>query len=216
MSNPLAKLSDEVLQARLTNAETELTFARDAFAKAQDVCHRAYEKWNALNEESMARKLAAENDISLILQAIPETKAGYNRYVSLLTEYGLCHGGYWAATNQRAVKVRFKKQDCDKNRKQIEGLKLLLPYILPIPEVKDEKDKILVGCKPVDIFEHTLSEGGVYQFYVRPDNTVILSFTRYYRTTYTEIGDFDAAMKYIQQHHWYDSDDSSDRYHNDY
>lgn len=216
MSNPLAKLSDEVLQARLTNAEAELSFARRAVDDARAAFSQAFKNWNALNEESMTRKLAVEDDISLILQAIPKTKVGYNRYVSLLTEYGLYHGGCWNATNQRAVSVRFKKQDCDKNLKQIEGLKLLLPYILPIPEVKDEKDKILVGCKPVDIFEHTLSEDGVYQFYVRPDNTVILSFTRYYHTTYTEIGDFDVAMKYIQQHHWYDSDDSSDRHHNDY
>ena len=198
MSNPLAMLSDVELQANLSDAEAELAVAREAFAKAQDICHKAYEKWKALNEESMSRKLAAENDISLILQAIPETKVGYDRYVSLLTEYGLNYGGYWDATSQRTVGVMFKKQDCDKNRKQIEGLKLLLPYILPIPEVKDEKDKIIVGCKPVGILEHTLSEGGTYKFYVRPDNTVILSFTRYYRTTYTEIGDFDAAMKYIQ------------------
>lgn len=216
MTNSLATLSDVALQANLSDAEAELAVAREEFAKARDICLKAREKWDALNEESMVRRHAVGNDISLILQAIPATKVGYDRYVSLMAEYGFYPGGYWDTTNQRAVRVMFKKQDCDENRKQIKGLKLLLPYILPIPEGKDEQDTILVGCKPVDIFEHTLAEDGVYKFYVRPNNTVILSFTRYHRTTYTEIGDFDTAMKYIQQHHWYDSDDSSDRYNSDY
>ena len=42
MSNPLAMLSDVELQANLSDAEAELAVAREAFAKAQDICHPAF------------------------------------------------------------------------------------------------------------------------------------------------------------------------------
>lgn len=206
MTAQITEISDDKLERMLSDAQKELTNFREALKVTQRWCNDAYKKWEVANEEMNRRILERGCDVSVILQAYPESKVMYDSYNALMRKYNLGDGGYWKSTKQRVVKVMFTEDDSDKNINQINGLKVLMPYITPIDKVDDKKDEIIVGCKPFDIFENTCSENGNYHFYVRPDNTVILATTRYYSTKYKELGDFDTAMKYIQKHHWYSKD----------
>lgn len=153
-------------------------------------------------DELVVRKMARGVDYQLLLQAFPDSQVTYKLLREELVKFNLHNGGYWPQTQQRAVVVRFTKEDREENNNQINGLLTILPHIIPIDDASSE----LNGCRLIDIMEHTLSENGSYKFGVREDNTVILLTQRYGTATVTELGEFYQAMKYIQQNHWYSED----------
>lgn len=201
----LTTLDRQALALRLTEATLKLQNARAVVAEASEKCSEIYQQWYEFREEYDRRNLQESDDITYILDPTDETKVRFDAYWNLMQEHGLVPGGVWDNTNQRIVQISLKREDCERNTKQINALRKFLPHIKPLRKL-DESDKIIEGCKPVGILDRTHGEFGVYCACVRPDGTVVLSHSAWGRTSYQEIGDFDTAMKYIQQHHWYDSD----------
>lgn len=66
----------------------------------------------------------------------------------------------------------------------------------------------------IDIFEHTCSEYGCYNAYVREDGTCVLMKTAYHHTSVVkEFSDYREMIEYIREHHPYRlKEDKSDHY----
>lgn len=139
---------------------------------------------------------------------------GMTRYRAaerLLGEIGLrMAGGMLRETQQRVISINLGRKATPKRREEVKkALETLLPVVIPITsEVDDEK------IKYVDIFEHTLSEGGI--FYA--GQVVSTGKWKVYKTTYgstrvlEELDNIDDFLMAVQTRYWYDdwSDDDED------
>jgi hypothetical protein len=105
-------------------------------------------------------------------------------------------GGYCTETNQTGIEVCFYRDD--PLDEQIAEVKMWLSHLKPIK--KGDTTAIHLG-----VFEHTLSEGGVYTLWVYPENKVILEKCTYGRIhPLKEFSSLDEAFKYVAQNHWYE------------
>jgi hypothetical protein len=110
-----------------------------------------------------------------------------------LTPYSLKSNGYYEKTQQVQIEVMLNyKQRIDK---PLRKLRELLPHIKPLDNVRR-----------FGIFEHTLSEFGVFELIVAKDSEKC----RLVKTTYgrqadiTKFNDLKEALIYIAEHHWYE------------
>lgn len=195
------ELTNEELIAANEKINSELTELRLQVKQLTDKIIELNAIHSANYDELAVRKMSNAIDYELLLKAFPDSAVTYKLLGEVLCKFNLMNSGYWPQTAQRAIQVSFTKKDSEKNNNQIQGLLTLLPYITPI-----EDSSQLNGCKLFGILEHTLSEHASYIFGVRADNTVALLTQRYGTTTITELGEFQQAMNYIQQNHWYSKD----------
>jgi hypothetical protein len=165
-----------------------------------------YLAYETAYDKYVADKISTgEDNIALILDGTNHSKTAYSEYQKKLAEYKLLSGGEWSTTRQRCIGVAFIKNPINSsdNELQIQGLKKLKPYII----------SLTVGeCtgKPFNIMERTLSEHGVYQGLILDDDSIVVTLTRYGRTTFKHFDTFDKGMDYIQRKHWYRNEDSDD------
>lgn len=196
------ELQDEL--ARLTAEQGKLW---NEIGELQKKCIEIYNKKNLLqNELTKIQLVEAEDELAILFAA--ESELACNKLRSVVESYpGLTLNGVWSTTRQKCILFSLHRENDEKNKKTIEGLKRLLPYVKPVEVIDDDKYDQIIGGKPIGLFENTLGQHGVYHFYVMPNDEVILCFTRYGRPEFKSIGKFDDAMKYLQMNHWYESDE---------
>jgi hypothetical protein len=122
----------------------------------------------------------------------------YRAYDKKLLSMGLWSGGYIPETGQRGVKVMLIKDDEESLKKTIVGLEKVLPFIKPI---------VTSGYKIVGIFEHTLSENGVFYMLIDDKNSVYKLMSDVYRRTHElkKFNSLESIIKYVQENHWYET-----------
>jgi hypothetical protein len=112
----------------------------------------------------------------------------------------LNRGGYYLATNQGALEICcYKKVPL---QEQLEEVKMAIPLL---KEFDMEKCSTGVDrpAKVLGIFEHTLSEYGVYELHIFED-TIELTKTTYGRLELVkEFENIEDAVGYIRQHLYY-------------
>jgi len=137
----------------------------------------------------------------------------YNLCNDKLTELGFRASGYYTDTLQRDVKISLNKNESI--NKSLNGLLEILPFI----KWRDNNSVVnkAIGrkgnlrTKRVGIFEHTLSEDGVY-YLVFPEgfDCVYLMIDRYHVTSmvrrFTTLMD---ALHYISERHYYEIAESN-------
>jgi hypothetical protein len=137
---------------------------------------------------------------------------GMTRYRAaerLLTELGVrMGGGMLRESQQRVVCISLSRKATPERRAEVKkALETLLPVIIPI-EIEGEK------VKYIDIFEHTLSEYGIYF----AGQVVETGKWKVYKTTYgstrelEELNSLDDFLMAVQTRYWYDGweDDDED------
>ena len=121
----------------------------------------------------------------------------YNECWNFFQEMGLQVRGYYPFSEQRAIEIMLYKGVQDNLDKTFEAISLVLPFIKPINDKGERRFKL---------FEHTLSEWGIYDLRVDKEGVWILNKTTYGREkvekTFENLYD---ALKYCQKHHYYES-----------
>lgn len=121
----------------------------------------------------------------------------YNECRNFFQEMGLLVGGYYPFSEQRAIEIMLYKGVQDNLDKTFEAISLVLPFIKPINDKGERRFKL---------FEHTLSEWGIYDLRFDKVGTWTLNKTTYGRKNVEETFEnlYD-ALKYCQKHHYYES-----------
>lgn len=106
-----------------------------------------------------------------------------------LMAIGLYVSGYYHDTQQRAIKLMLIKNDPQSFTRHLAAIELLLPYLKTHPD----------GFTRFSIFEHTLSRYGSFALAI--GEKIILEVNR---RAIQEFNTIEDALKYIQEHHWYE------------
>lgn len=100
-------------------------------------------------------------------------------------------------TDQYKVRITLYNNDNEHTKKVSKGLDTIIKYLKPV-------DTNFGKCIVIDIFENTLSEGGVYNLLIRDDGKYAVSLTTYgYPKLIKEWDDKDTILKYVQENHYY-------------
>lgn len=126
----------------------------------------------------------------------------YKECQKFFNELGLRCSGYYPYSEQKALEVMLYKGVQDNLDKTFKALNLVIPFIKPI------NDR---GERRLKLFEHTLSEWGIYDLKQSKEGVWTLNKTTYGRErvekTFENLYD---ALKYCQQHHYYESSEYED------
>lgn len=123
----------------------------------------------------------------------------YEECQKFFLELGLRVSGRYPYSEQKALEIMLYKGVQDNLDKTFESVNIVLPFIKPINDKGERRFKL---------FEHTLSEWGIYDLKVDKEGVWTLNKTTYGRErvekTFENLYD---ALKYCQQHHYYESSD---------
>jgi hypothetical protein len=112
-------------------------------------------------------------------------------------DMGLWVSGYYPHSQQKALEIMLYKGAQDNLDKILEGIKTVLPFIKPMNAK---------GERRFELFEHTLSEWGIYDLRINKYDVWILNKTTYGREEVEKVFDnLYEALKYCQEHHYYES-----------
>jgi len=119
-----------------------------------------------------------------------------------LREIGLSTSGYFRDLEQSQVRIALVKNDPKSLPATIKGLNKVLKHIKPIKG----------SYKQIDIFDHTLSEGGVYRLMVSEEKSKYkIQITRYHREEILhEFNNLKEALALIQKKYYYEDADAED------
>lgn len=174
--------------------DAELTKLRNQIEKIQDKITEAKLKKNMTLGEKI-EWLLHEDGYSSDMKRYYEAQ-------KFIEEMGLRIGGYYPYSEQKAVEIVLYKGDQDNLEKTFESLSVLLPFIKPIDEAGNRRFKL---------FEHTLSENGIYDLLVDVHGAWTLNKTTYGRESVLKTFDnLRDALKYCQEHHYYQSSEDGD------
>ena len=123
----------------------------------------------------------------------------YHEREKFWEDKGLWHSGYKPETEQVYLKMKLYKGEGDNLEQTISTLEEILPHI-----------KAIDGVKVFGVFEHTLSENGVYCVEIT-EHTYTLVICRYRRKSVVkECKSLREMIEYIQEHHYYESSEDKD------
>lgn len=199
-------MNEHILKDKADKAKDALEAGRDELRVISDKVSKLYKAYELAYDKYVAYQLTANPDnIALVLDSTNPSKSAYAEYQKMLAEYKLMNGGAWTQTGQRCIGVAFLKNPINSsdNELQIQGLKKFKPYITSITIGET------VG-KPFNISERTHGEYGVYQGLILDDDSIVLTFTQYGRTTVKHFDTFDKGMDYIMRKHWYRNEANDD------
>lgn len=168
-----------------------------------------YEDIKNLKEEITKAKLKQEMSFEekfeylMFEDGIGSDMERYNAAQKMLSDMGFHMGGYSPHSNQKCVQLMLYKGVNDNLKEVYDNFTKILPLIKP------NTDK---GEKRFKLFEHTLSEDGVYEL-VFDGNMIKLVVWRYHRESMIKEWDkLKDALLYCQEYHYYESslDDDND------
>lgn len=190
----------------LEELESKIEAVRNKIAPLHAELFELCEKSRTLKEALMEKKVKKQRDSDkpnwedILHCEHDDTTAAHKFREEMLGKMGLHTGGYNPTTNQTFIEVSLTYGDAGSLEKTIESLKTLLPFISPIIE----------GNKAIGIFEHTLSQYGVYEMLINEEKGHYeIQKTAWHNTSSVKTFKSLAEMiKYVQEHHWYDGKES--------
>jgi hypothetical protein len=172
-----------------------------------------YKKMRGLEEELSAAEVAAMDaagqvDWGYLIRNGNTDRGGMALYKRAQREFdglGFMMSGRWADSNETAVQLQMYRDDPTSYDQTLSAIQTVLPHYTPGA----------TGFVRFGIFEHTLSEGGVYQLEITPDMTLArLTKTVYGSERLVFEGTGEDVLRRIQRDHYYqkkrggwDSDD---------
>ena len=191
------------LEAKLAKIDKERQGLFAAMQPLQDQSKKLYDKRAVLVQQISELKsadilMSGERDWPKLLDGNDDTL--YSVFGRIINSYGCLYpSGVYCDTNQRAVKLKFCKENEDEIDVAYNFIKDVAPYYM----ATDKNNNISFS-----LFEETLSEYGIYRLDVNKSNieNSSLCITSHY--TDRKIKDFTSlkeALGYIQQHYYYNS-----------
>lgn len=179
------KLSE--LRKKRKNLDRQFTMRSN---RLQKIDNSEYEDWKNSDptfEEKIVRYLN---------QAQYEGMREYRDASAFFEELGFSMRGCFPSTQQRCLQIILYQDDDESVKKTEEALDLIGKYVKPLPEYQ---------AKVFGIFEHTLSENGMYSYLEKEDGTFYVMRTAYGRETLMCGGTGrQTVLEYIQNHHYYE------------
>lgn len=199
-------------EERLKNLETKREGLLSQLRPLEKKISANYGRIKKLKEEIDQDNIEKGNyDWEWLLQedGFSSSPARYKLCEEKLAEFGFRASGYYRDTMQRNVTICLNKNE--PVTKAIDGLLTILPHIKYHGAEKSIMKAIgrtgrSLRTKRVGIFEHTLSENGVYYLiFLEGQECVYLMIDRYHVTSMVRrfITLMDALM-YISDHHYYE------------
>jgi hypothetical protein len=120
----------------------------------------------------------------------------YEYRESALRKIGLRSDGFFRETGQVCIRVCLYRNDEKSVAKTLAGLRKVLPYLKSVQD----------GCVIIDIFEHTLSENGIYNLWIdkKKKRYEVKKTTYGYEETVMKFDDLRKTLEYIQENHYYE------------
>lgn len=181
-------IHDKLIPAATAHRELFSKFAMEAFEAAED---------------KLAHILSPQfYDVSVDHLRVTDAYLWHN--------YEAQTSGHNSLTYQRLPQLTFyKNSDGAHNAKMRRLIEDALPHMLPFTGgMKDhynrDIDFQLHGFCLFSTLEHGLSEHAVIHLYVSHEKKVLVSATRYSRTTYTKVMEFDEGIDYFIENHYYE------------
>lgn len=169
---------------------------------------KLYEEITKLNEKLTKAKLNQEMSFEekfeylMFENGIGSDMERYREAEKMLSELGFHMGGYCPYSKQKCAQIMLYKGVNDNVEQVYENLVKILPLI----KIHNEK-----GEKRFKLFEHSLSENGVYELVLK-DNSTKLVVWRYHQENFIkEWANLKDALLYCQQHHYYESSFTEDK-----
>ena len=189
-------LSDSALETRkaeLQERQAALCVQRDAL---NEQIIALYDQLAALEAESVERVMRSSPgpDWAWLLF---EDGASHRHKVreQALAALGLSASGYYPELDQAAVRITLYKDKPGQTEAVCSALRQVLPALKPHTD----------GHRRIGIFEHSLSEHGIWSLHITPEDVPELHFTRYSRSRCEKtFASLEAAIEYIAQHHYYE------------
>lgn len=126
----------------------------------------------------------------------------YEECQKFFRELGLWTGGYYPFSEQKSLEIMLYKGVQDNLDKTFDAINVVLPFIKPMNNKGDRRFKL---------FEHTLSEWGIYDLKVDKEGVWTLNKTTYGREKVEKTFEsLYAALKYCQKYHYYESSEDED------
>lgn len=191
-------IHDKLITAANAHRELFSKFALEAFEAAED---------------KLAHILSPQfYDVSVDHQRVTNEFLWHN--------YGARTSGRNALTMQPLPQLTFyKNSDGAHNAKMVRLIEDALPHMLPFTaDMKDHYDRAiesqLHGFCLFGTLEHGLSRHAVINLYVSHEKKVLVSATRYSRTVFSKVMDFNEGIDYFIENHYYEdlSEDERDKY----
>lgn len=154
---------------------------------------------NKVSELELAKPMSNEDEIKFHLEEA-DGSVRYRAAMEYWHNKGFWVSGYYPDTNQRALQLTLTKGDPTSFTKTVAAIKEVLPFI------KQQKG----GKRVFGVFEHTLSEFGVYNV-LEKNGVWSLEKTTYGRPEVLKtFPSVEEMVKYIQTRHYYDTKEGDD------
>lgn len=190
----------EKITTEINTIDDKLVEVRDQYDKVNKELLRLISRRKTLVDNKNKIIIGSSNKVNWGLLLEENGNGSMVTYKELelkLATFGLLHSGYIPEISQRAVQICMTKGDKESLANTLKGLTTVLPYIKALPSTESK------GYKFVDIFEHTLSENGVYHLYVGKNDCKV-TFTRYGREEIVKTAKtLKEILVYIQGNLWY-------------
>ena len=193
----------EKLKAQLASKEEELQAVWKELAPIEKRRDKIWKVYNTLKERlgnATVKYMEGKEEVDWEWVLKHEDSMGMKQYhfkEKMIRDTGLMTAGYNPETNQTAIEVCLIKDDEESVKKTQDALNLVLPYL------KSNKE----GYIYIAIFEHTLSQHGMYFFFVYPerdrDKYVLMKSVYHHEEEIKVFGELEDCLKYIQNHYWY-------------
>lgn len=189
------RVEHSAVEAKLTKAVKKY---RDLFGKY------AMEEFNAATDK-LAHILNAE--FANVNQTHHNATGKY-----MWDTYGVMLNGVNSITGQRLIQLTFRSNnEGNHNAKMCELIEAALPHMIPYTaDMTDwhgrKVDKELVGFCRFGLLSDNDSSYGITHVHFSHDKRVLVSFTRYGRTTYEPVRDYAAGIAHLVNNHSYGDD----------
>lgn len=165
--------------------------------KFNSICDKLANLIEDKNKLELAEKHSDNFDFNMLMDGLHGNSLVILReQEKQLRKLSLYTKGYRPDNLQTAISIKLYRGNSKHTQKVLEGLITILPYI---------KELKCCDGKPIDVFEHTLSEFGGWDLVIKTDNTVSLlhgglSINRVEKTFLN----IEEALKYCENHHYYE------------
>lgn len=142
----------------------------------------------------------SDDEIAFCIEEV-DTMPRYKHAQKFFSSMGFNMSGYHTDTMQRGLSVMMTHGSKESYDKTLESVKKVLPYLK-----EGGADPLTEKCKRFGVFEHTLSEHGVYHLAINEEkNIYTIIIHRYHRASiHKETKSLEELLKYVQDNLWYD------------
>jgi hypothetical protein len=181
-------------------------------------------KYESFDENANDGKPLTKEEIEFVLTPEPGSMNAYRTAEKIVeNKTALRRSGYHPETGQSSFELCFYKGNKENFDKTVESINTIFPYLKEINVKIDTYNSPIKSIHGIrfGIFEHTLSEGGVFAYVMenhnKPNAKYYLIKTTYSRTAILkEFDDFIDSLKYIEDNHYYEWADKPPKEYHDY